>query len=262
MASSTAGSPPVTTAPWVAPCASRTDVVRHEPPGRSTNSTAGRPPIARMRRSVSAPESQPSFDTGTSASLTPVIAATAASSAWATAACVTITPRSGSLIVFLEVLLQLASLRHALQQALVELPRRVDAAVALQMVHRHHLADHGEILARVERHGDERQAHAEQRRRLAVEPRAVVLPGRVPVLELHDHLDALLLAHGAHAEQRLDVDQPDAPDLHVVLIDIKALFGDRKSTRLNSSHGYISYAVFCLKKKKKKQKERYIQHVM
>src|SRR3989449_8253467 len=28
-------------------------------------------------------------------------------------------------------------------------------------------------------------------------------------------------------------------------------FGDRKSTRLNSSHGYISYAVFCLKKKKK-----------
>src|SRR5438128_5792107 len=27
--------------------------------------------------------------------------------------------------------------------------------------------------------------------------------------------------------------------------------GDRKSTRLNSSHGSISYAVFCLKKKKK-----------
>src|SRR5687768_18236643 len=26
--------------------------------------------------------------------------------------------------------------------------------------------------------------------------------------------------------------------------------GDRKSTRLNSSHGYISYAVFCLKKKR------------
>src|SRR2546422_7813628 len=28
---------------------------------------------------------------------------------------------------------------------------------------------------------------------------------------------------------------------------------DRKSTRLNSSHGYISYAVFCLKKKKQKE---------
>src|SRR2546422_4231747 len=31
---------------------------------------------------------------------------------------------------------------------------------------------------------------------------------------------------------------------------------DRKSTRLNSSHGYISYAVFCLKKKKEKHYRR------
>src|SRR2546429_6960878 len=33
---------------------------------------------------------------------------------------------------------------------------------------------------------------------------------------------------------------------------IEVIQRDRKSTRLNSSHGYISYAVFCLKKKKKK----------
>src|SRR5947207_10291635 len=33
--------------------------------------------------------------------------------------------------------------------------------------------------------------------------------------------------------------------------------GDRKSTRLNSSHTVISYAVFCLKKKKKKVKAEY-----
>src|SRR5437763_12094834 len=32
---------------------------------------------------------------------------------------------------------------------------------------------------------------------------------------------------------------------------------DRKSTRLNSSHRCISYAVFCLKKKKKKTKKKY-----
>src|SRR5438105_10106830 len=32
----------------------------------------------------------------------------------------------------------------------------------------------------------------------------------------------------------------------------QARLGDRKSTRLNSSHEWISYAVFCLKKKKKK----------
>src|SRR2546422_4334760 len=36
-------------------------------------------------------------------------------------------------------------------------------------------------------------------------------------------------------------------------IGIEPSIGDRKSTRLNSSHGYISYAVFCLKKKKQKK---------
>src|SRR2546422_2271587 len=33
---------------------------------------------------------------------------------------------------------------------------------------------------------------------------------------------------------------------------------DRKSTRLNSSHGYISYAVFCLKKKKSDGKDTFV----
>src|SRR2546422_3402994 len=35
--------------------------------------------------------------------------------------------------------------------------------------------------------------------------------------------------------------------------EAEAAIRDRKSTRLNSSHGYISYAVFCLKKKKKQK---------
>src|SRR2546422_5532530 len=35
---------------------------------------------------------------------------------------------------------------------------------------------------------------------------------------------------------------------------------DRKSTRLNSSHGYISYAVFCLKKKKNTQSKTVRKH--
>src|SRR2546422_266451 len=41
---------------------------------------------------------------------------------------------------------------------------------------------------------------------------------------------------------------------HDLFMELAALYErpvDRKSTRLNSSHGYISYAVFCLKKKKK-----------
>src|SRR2546422_2510371 len=39
-------------------------------------------------------------------------------------------------------------------------------------------------------------------------------------------------------------------DLKPQIIDPREPKTDRKSTRLNSSHGYISYAVFCLKKKK------------
>src|SRR2546422_11046366 len=37
--------------------------------------------------------------------------------------------------------------------------------------------------------------------------------------------------------------------------EVQAVSQDRKSTRLNSSHGYISYAVFCLKKKKQNKQE-------
>src|SRR5690606_5234692 len=41
--------------------------------------------------------------------------------------------------------------------------------------------------------------------------------------------------------------------------DVLYFEGDRKSTRLNSSHVKISYAVFCLKKKKHDSKENYVQ---
>src|SRR2546429_2568310 len=37
---------------------------------------------------------------------------------------------------------------------------------------------------------------------------------------------------------------------------------DRKSTRLNSSHGYISYAVFCLKKKKQTHKHFHVNFLL
>src|SRR3989454_8083911 len=66
-------------------------------------------------------------------------------------------------------------------------------------------------------------------------------------------LDAVAVAdvHAGGALQALDrpVQRIDAPALHVVQVHVE---GDRKSTRLNSSHLVISYAVFCLKKKKKK----------
>src|SRR5258707_3811748 len=56
-------------------------------------------------------------------------------------------------------------------------------------------------------------------------------------------VDAVLLMEPAHLDVVLV--------LALVVDDPLALFGlDRKSTRLNSSHANISYAVFCLKKKK------------
>src|SRR3712207_8818747 len=56
------------------------------------------------------------------------------------------------------------------------------------------------------------------------------------------------LTHPAHAEVG-DLDQDGVKD--VVVADLGS-FLDRKSTRLNSSHANISYAVFCLKKKTQK----------
>src|SRR2546422_5087145 len=44
----------------------------------------------------------------------------------------------------------------------------------------------------------------------------------------------------------------DVEDYVDLIAERAVQLGDRKSTRLNSSHGYISYAVFCLKKKKKR----------
>src|SRR5256884_4428755 len=50
---------------------------------------------------------------------------------------------------------------------------------------------------------------------------------------------------------RLRIDKNEWYDLQVMFRRDQNFWKDRKSTRLNSSHGYISYAVFCLKKKKK-----------
>src|ERR1041385_5429838 len=51
--------------------------------------------------------------------------------------------------------------------------------------------------------------------------------------------------HGLLAAVEQDLKKAGFPSL----VWYDALLEDRKSTRLNSSHGYISYAVFCLKKK-------------
>src|SRR2546422_5594992 len=61
-------------------------------------------------------------------------------------------------------------------------------------------------------------------------------------LSLHD---ALPISPASWGDMVARLVEGEAPSLYR-----PEAWGDRKSTRLNSSHGYISYAVFCLKKKK------------
>src|SRR3989449_5508813 len=70
-----------------------------------------------------------------------------------------------------------------------------------------------------------------------------LFPGGVPMPKVRI-APSILSSDFAHlADEIAAVEQAGADLVHVDVME------DRKSTRLNSSHGYISYAVFCLKKK-------------
>src|SRR4051812_49576461 len=79
------------------------------------------------------------------------------------------------------------------------------------------------------------------------------------------------LFRSVHARRQGQVDARDDPERRREGVDAPAAAAtqqarrrrrqDRKSTRLNSSHMSISYAVFCLKKKKKKNKKYSIRNI-
>src|SRR5256884_4096214 len=71
--------------------------------------------------------------------------------------------------------------------------------------------------------------------------------------QLLDELGIARQLEGA-VQVRLEIVQLPKPIHRAVAYSLGFRQGDRKSTRLNSSHGYISYAVFCLKKKKRGEK--------
>src|SRR2546430_6001112 len=69
-------------------------------------------------------------------------------------------------------------------------------------------------------------------------------------------------ARGAESLVRLDAQghlASGAEQQHVRAVPLCVREQDRKSTRLNSSHSQISYAVFCLKKKKKSACSKHIR---
>src|SRR3712207_7828391 len=92
-------------------------------------------------------------------------------------------------------------------------------------------------------------------------------PTEIYTLSLHDALP--IFGRGGRARGRRPRALPGGPPLadhDRPRGDVaEALVLDRKSTRLNSSHANISYAVFCLKKKKLKKKRpvgsRFARHV-
>src|ERR1041385_9393690 len=71
---------------------------------------------------------------------------------------------------------------------------------------------------------------------------------------MDDNLEGLMVLVGAllnvHDDVAIHLDESAITIPRQTLVLGGLSKGDRKSTRLNSSHGYISYAVFCLKKKK------------
>src|SRR3712207_6938311 len=91
-------------------------------------------------------------------------------------------------------------------------------------------------------------------------PRSTLFPYttlfRSPQLELPQPAAlGLGLRRGVQARQelgRVAADPEAQVPVRVAVADEEPLLRDRKSTRLNSSHANISYAVFCLKKKKTK----------
>src|SRR2546427_6966404 len=62
-----------------------------------------------------------------------------------------------------------------------------------------------------------------------------------------------LEARGEVLHQRVAARQRFLDRRRIPRVQVRADLGDRKSTRLNSSHSQISYAVFCLKKKKQNE---------
>src|SRR6267378_1863791 len=123
-----------------------------------------------------------------------------------------------SLMIFLKIFANVGSGRslHSLDESLIERLRGVDTGVAKEMIERNDLGDDCDVLPGVEEYGDLRKLHLEHSGRLDIETGSLYNCILIPLLELHDDLDALLLANGANTEDSRNVDQTDTTNLHVV----------------------------------------------
>src|SRR5690606_39785504 len=129
--------------------------------------------------------------------------------------------------------------------------RPMPADVSCDLAATRGVTDQGDV-AEVERLDELRQVvgvrvHVIARRRLARPP--------VPASVVCNHAEAILREEEHLPIPRIAIERPavgkedDGALPPVLVVDLCAVLRDRKSTRLNSSHVKISYAVFCLKKK-------------
>src|SRR2546426_5122381 len=116
-----------------------------------------------------------------------------------------------------------------------------------------------------------RKRHSEPHRRLRLQPQLGRQDGGRALLDpAHDRMHVFGRAHRGHGQEHVALVALDSRDAAVDLEQLGRLAeepgprpvaqhigADRKSTRLNSSHLVISYAVFCLKKKKKNSDKPY-----
>src|SRR5690242_21077372 len=77
------------------------------------------------------------------------------------------------------------------------------------------------------------------------------------VIEARNEAETVLhaTAKGIKEEQYAELTAEEQAEINAAADHLRDVMKDRKSTRLNSSHMSISYAVFCLKKKKKQKIE-------
>src|SRR5687768_13847638 len=183
----------------------------------------------------------PLFESGTNTLPVPAICSTALTRPSANPACPAIIARAegavssfasasasprcpGLFVIFLQIFPDVPrrSLAHSSDESLVEHLCRIYPGISEQVIEGDHFGDDGDVLSRIERDSDERNVDAKDCRRIGVESCPIDHRILVPLLEPNDHLDSFLLPHRANAEDRRYVDEADAPDFHVMPLQLVA----------------------------------------
>src|ERR1700693_1341190 len=144
-------------------------------------------------------------------------------------------------MIFLEVFANVGGGRclHSLDEAVIECFRSVEAGVAEEMIERNDLGNDSDVLPGIQEYRDLRKLHLEHRGRLHIETGSLHDGILVPLFELHDDLDALLLADGANTEDSGNVDQADPTNLHVVSLHLVAAADQHVVSALADDHEIV-----------------------